>query len=113
MVPVKSSIGLISSKISSRPDWSGRSLCPVFFSASIRSRQRSLPSSQSKESVCRARRLGGGVWGGFCCRVDRGPPGLVAEQPVEGVGLQGEEAGDFKWFVDTGEGNATWTGCGG
>src|SRR5580700_1093300 len=58
MVPVKSSIGLISSKISSRPDCSGRFLCPAFFSASSRARQRSLPSSQSNDSVCRARRLG-------------------------------------------------------
>src|ERR1700730_6100892 len=58
MVPVKSSIGLISSKISSRPDCSGTSLAPALRAASIRLRQRSLPSNQSNESVCRARRSG-------------------------------------------------------
>src|SRR6202161_4074473 len=58
MVPVKSSIGLISSKISSRPDCSGTSFTPASCAASTRERQRSLPSSQSNESVCRARRSG-------------------------------------------------------
>src|SRR5580704_9234524 len=58
MVPVKSSIGLISSKISSRPDCSGTSFKPASRAASTRARQRSLPSSQSKDSVCRARRPG-------------------------------------------------------
>src|ERR1017187_6019734 len=58
MVPVKSSIGLISSKISSRPDCSGTSLTPAWRAASTRARQRSLPSSQSNDSVCRARRPG-------------------------------------------------------
>src|SRR5215467_14973863 len=58
IVPVKSSIGLISSKISSRPDCSGTSLSPAFLAESIRASQRSLPSSQSKDSVCRARRPG-------------------------------------------------------
>src|ERR1039457_1688587 len=58
MVPVKSSIGLISSKISSRPDCSGTSFAPACRAASIRFRQRSLPSNQSNESVCRARRSG-------------------------------------------------------
>src|SRR6266700_520690 len=58
IVPVKSSIGLISSKISSRPDCSGTSLSPAFFAASNRLSQRSLPSSQSNDSVCRARRPG-------------------------------------------------------
>src|SRR4249920_71388 len=58
MVPVKSSIGLISSKISSRPDCSGMSLSPALCAAATRATQRSLPSSQSNESVCRARRPG-------------------------------------------------------
>src|SRR5882757_777945 len=58
MVPVKSSMGLISSKISSRPDCSGTSFTPASRAASTRPRQRSLPSSQSNESVCRARRPG-------------------------------------------------------
>src|SRR6516164_2713175 len=58
MVPVKSSIGLISSKISSSPDCSGTSLSPAFLAAAMRPSQRSFPSSQSNDSVCRARRLG-------------------------------------------------------
>src|SRR6266851_8724447 len=79
MVPVKSSIGLISSKISSRPDCSGRSLRPAFFSASMRSRQRSLPSSQSNESVCRARRLGTSSGSLMRAKETRCGPGAVAE----------------------------------
>src|SRR6516225_1186634 len=58
MVPVKSSIGLISSKISSSPDCSGTSLSPAFLAVSMRPSQRSFPSSQSNDSVCRARRPG-------------------------------------------------------
>ena len=79
MVPVKSSIGLISSKISSRPDCSGRSLRLFSFSASIRSRQRSLPSSQSNESVCRARRLGTSRGSLIRANEMRCGPGTVAE----------------------------------
>ena len=77
MVPVKSSIGLISSKISSRPDCSGMSLSPAF----VR-------------------------------RLHPGQPALVAQQPVERVGLQGKEAGDLEWFVEAGEGDAAggWAG---
>src|SRR3954452_4391112 len=55
--PEKSSIGVISSKISSRPERSGTER-PEALAASTRSFQASLPSSQSKESVCSARRLG-------------------------------------------------------
>ena len=64
MVPEKSSIGLISSKISSRPDWVGTSLRPACRAASTRAFHFSLPSSQSKDSVCRARRSGtsSGSW---------------------------------------------------
>src|SRR6266566_7031946 len=58
MVPEKSSIGLISSKISSRPDCSGISLRPVFFASATRAFQLSFPRSQSKDSVCSARRSG-------------------------------------------------------
>jgi hypothetical protein len=31
------------------------------------------------------------------------PPLLVTEQPVERLGLQGEQAGDFQRFLDAGE----------
>jgi hypothetical protein len=79
MVPVKSSIGLISSKISSRPDCSGRSLCPCAFSDSIRDRHRSLPSSQSKESVCRASSPGTSRGSLIRAKETRGGPGTLAE----------------------------------
>ena len=55
--PEKSSIGEISSKISSRPDLVGTS-CPLSRAASTRAFQAALPSSQSKLSVCSARRFG-------------------------------------------------------
>src|SRR3954462_2097204 len=58
MVPEKSSIGLISSKISSSPDWVGTSLRPACWAASTRAFHLSLPSNQSKGSVCSARRSG-------------------------------------------------------
>src|SRR4051794_3067393 len=55
--PEKSSIGEISSKISSRPDLVGTS-CPLSSAASTRPFHAALPSSQSKLSVCSARRFG-------------------------------------------------------
>src|SRR3954447_18148900 len=58
MVPWKSSIGLISSKISSRPEEVGTSSRPSFWACSTRARHFSLPSSVSKLSVWRARRFG-------------------------------------------------------
>src|SRR6266700_5523081 len=79
IVPVKSSIGLISSKISSRPDCSGRSLRPRLCSTSILSRHFSLPSSQSNESVCRARRLGTSSGSVMRAKEMRYGPGAIAE----------------------------------
>src|SRR5215475_2930661 len=58
IVPEKSSIGLISSKISSSPDCSGTSLRPASLAAWIRAFHLSLPSSQSNDSVCKASRSG-------------------------------------------------------
>src|SRR5215467_10603824 len=58
IVPEKSSIGLISSKISSRPDCSTRFLLPASLAAWIRAFHFSLPSNQSNDSVCRASRSG-------------------------------------------------------
>src|SRR5262249_58209102 len=58
IVPEKSSIVLISSKISSSPDCSGTSLRPASLAAWIRVFHLSLPSSQSTDSVCRASRSG-------------------------------------------------------
>src|SRR5436190_173270 len=56
--PEKSSIGEISSKISSSPERSGTSVRPASLAAATRACHRSLPSSQSKLSVWRARRSG-------------------------------------------------------
>src|SRR3984885_2634693 len=58
IVPEKSSIGLISSKISSSPDCSAMSLRPASLAAWVRAFHFSFPSSQSNESVCRASRSG-------------------------------------------------------
>src|SRR6202041_1430447 len=95
MVPEKSSIGLISSKISSRPDCSAMSLRPASLAAWIRAFHLSLPSNQSNDSVCRASRSGtfrGSLirakdtrWGprfvaeGLGDAANRGPSELVAE----------------------------------
>src|SRR5467141_2384561 len=51
--PEKSSIGEISSKISSRPDVGGRSSRRSLRPCAMRPCHASLPSSQSNESVCR------------------------------------------------------------
>src|ERR1700733_10930502 len=58
IVPEKSSIGLISSKISSRPDCSGTSLRPASLASLMRACHFSLPSSQSNDSVWSASRSG-------------------------------------------------------
>src|SRR5680860_244 len=58
MEPEKSSIGEISSKISSRPEVEGTSSRPAARACPTRSCQRWLPSSQSKLSVWSARRSG-------------------------------------------------------
>ena len=81
MVPWKSSIGLISSKISSRPEAVGTSSRPAL---------RGL--------------------------LDPGLPDLVAEQPVEAVGLEGEEVRDLERLADLRErdaagGGAAGSGC--
>jgi hypothetical protein len=58
MVSPRSSMGEISSKISSRPVDSGRSLRPASCASTTRAFHASLPTSQSKLSVWRARRSG-------------------------------------------------------
>lgn len=58
MVPEKSSMGEISSKISSSPERVLTSVRPSSSAVSTRLRQASLPTSQSKESICRSRRSG-------------------------------------------------------
>jgi hypothetical protein len=51
IVSLRSSIGEISSKISSRPLISGTSVRPTLFASATRAFQPSLPTSQSKDSV--------------------------------------------------------------
>src|SRR5690606_1545257 len=58
MEPEKSSMGEISSKISSSPERSGTSSLPPALAAATRACQSSLPSNQSKLSVWSARRSG-------------------------------------------------------
>src|SRR5512144_2290009 len=58
MDPEKSSIGEISSKISSRPEVVGTLCRPPSRAAATRACHLALPSSQSKLSVCNARRFG-------------------------------------------------------
>src|SRR5919198_4256129 len=81
--PEKSSIGEISPRISSSPD------CALGSSAT-RSRQASLPISQSNDSVCRARRLGTSSGSRvFAKEIRRGAPGI----PERGGGGGGVVAG--------------------
>src|SRR5688500_9824878 len=56
--PEKSSIGEISSKISSRPELVDRSVRPASMPSWTRDCQASLPTSQSNDVVCRCRRFG-------------------------------------------------------
>src|SRR5260370_41771560 len=58
MCPVRSATGLLSQKVSSGPVSSETSFSPPFLAAATRPSERSSPSSQSNDSVCRARRLG-------------------------------------------------------
>ena len=58
IVPWKSSIGEISSKISSKPDFAGSSPRFVLVDSARRERHRSLPSNQSTLSTCSASRFG-------------------------------------------------------
>src|SRR5215212_9712433 len=58
MVPEKSSIGEISSKISSRPDLVLMSVRPSSSAVSTRLRHAAFPTSQSNESICRSSRSG-------------------------------------------------------
>lgn len=62
MEPLKSSIGEISSKISSSPDRSGTSVRPSALAAATRACQRSLPSSQSKALRLKRQEVGDLEW---------------------------------------------------
>src|SRR6476469_10124894 len=79
--PLKSSIGEISSKISSRPERSGTSSRPASRAVATRCCQRSLPRSQSKRSVWRARRSGTSR-GSRILAKDRRPEAVRADETV-------------------------------
>src|SRR5690349_18351444 len=71
--PEKSSIGLSSSRISSRPDAAGAPDSPT------RARHASLPTSQSNDSVCKARRFGTSNGSRILAKeVRAGAPGIPA-----------------------------------
>ena len=77
--PEKSSMGESSSRISSRPEV-GR----VDGAASTRARHASLPTSQSKDSVCSARRLGTSSGSRILAKEVRGgDPGIPTMSVVE------------------------------
>ena len=70
IVPWKSSIGLISSKISSRPDLSGIGLADAAASSTL-ARHTSLPRSQSKLLTCRSSRSGTGSGSAILAKLNR------------------------------------------
>src|SRR5581483_4425598 len=75
--PEKSSIGESSLRISSRPDCAAAS-------PPTRSRHASLPTSQSKDSVCSARRFGTSSGSRILANEVRGgEPGIPSVVPVE------------------------------
>ena len=84
--PAKSSIGLISSKISVRPEAWGISELPEAISAATRARQSSPPRSQSKLAVCRASRSGTASGSRILAKETRVRPG------ERGVASEREEA---------------------
>src|SRR4051812_47778330 len=72
--PEKSSIGESSLKISSRPEVG---VSPLAADSAVRARQASLPTSQSKDSVCSARRFGTSTGSRILANVVRtGEPGI-------------------------------------
>src|SRR5512139_770991 len=86
--PEKSSMGLISSKISSKPDVWGTSVRPAASAASTRAFQASLPSSQSNDSICRPRRLGTSSGSRILAKETRvGALGMRSEVPAGGTAV--------------------------
>ena len=103
MVCWKSSIGQISSKISARPDLPESSSRPSARRASTRAFHFSLPSSQSKLSVCRARRLGTSRGSRIFAKLMRGGAVLLVRTEsvggLAGVARRGQEA-SFRGLAD-------------
>src|ERR1700742_4563186 len=83
--PEKSSIGESSLRISSRPGWAG---VPPRVPAATRVRHASLPTSQSKDSVCNARRFGTSSGSRILANdVRMGEPGIPANVPCAELAL--------------------------
>src|SRR4051794_37530282 len=94
MEPLKSSMGEISSKISSRPERSGTSSRFSALAAATRACQRSFPRSQSKLSVCSARRSGTSM-GSRIFPKDRRPDTVSALVMVLDVVREAAKEGSF------------------
>jgi hypothetical protein len=102
--PEKSSIGEISSKISSRPERSGTSVRPSR-AAATRACQRSLPRSQSKLSVWRARRSGTSIGSRIFAKESR-PVTVIAVFMCLDVVREAAKEGSFHRPVQN-----IWAGC--
>jgi hypothetical protein len=97
--PEKSSMGEISPRISSRPDCG--SATP---SAATRDRHRSLPTSQSKDSVCSARRFGTSSGSRILAKEVRvGEPGIPNSFSSTAVDLPEREDAKTRPSEDTSE----------
>ena len=94
MLPAKSSIGEISSRMSARPEVCGTSSRPAEAASAARSCQRSLPSSQSNEVVCRLSRSGTSRGSPSFAKVTRGEAVRSAMSVVRSV-LEAAKGGSF------------------
>ena len=94
MLPAKSSIGEISSRMSARPEVCGTSSRPAAAASAARSCQRSLPSNQSNEVVCRLSRSGTSRGSPSFAKVTRGEAVRSAMSVVRSV-LEAAKGGSF------------------
>ena len=83
MVPWKSSIGLISSKISARPDLTGMSVRPDAMASVTRARHKSLPSNESKLSTWSDKRFGTSSGSRIFAKLIRLGPGTCDDEVRE------------------------------
>jgi len=109
MVSPKSSMGEISEKISSSPEVSGREPGRTALAAATRARHFSLPTSQSKLSVCRARRLGACMGSAIFAKVMRRDAVRAAMSAA--VGAQVREAAKGGSFPHLGDHSAYTARC--
>src|SRR6185312_8991289 len=89
--PEKSSIGDSSVRISARPEFSG------VVESEMRACQASLPTSQSKDSVCNARRFGTSSGSRILAKdVRGGEPGIPNDLPCVELDLPGRETAKMR-----------------